>query len=77
MDQLDNNTVHALLAALIPAIGGVFIFLLKRTFSDFETKLATLFSDLKATLDAQNKHETRLQLLEHKVAEIKEELDKE
>lgn len=51
------------------------MWLLKRTFTDFETKLAALFADLKTTLEKQNQHGTDIKLLTHRVDQLEKQND--
>ena len=64
MPDVTDSQIHWALASIIPLGGGLFLFLLKRTFHEFELKIATLFEDLKASLVQIQDHETRISVLE-------------
>ncbi len=68
--MIPDNVIHWLLAASVPSIGGLFIFLLKRTFKDFEDKVGSLFNKLENSMKEQQAHDTRIQLLEHRVEQL-------
>ena len=66
MDTVPDSVIHWALGALVPVGGALFLFLLKRTFKDFEDKVGDLFCQMKESLKQQQDHETRLQLLEQR-----------
>lgn len=67
---MSMEMIQVLAAVLVPAGGGLFIFLLKRTFSDFENKIAKLFAHMEGVLVAQQDQDTRIQLLGQRMAFI-------
>ncbi len=64
MPDISDSQIHWALASIIPAGGGFFLFLLKRTFTDFELKIANLFEDMKKSFIQIQDHETRIAVLE-------------
>lgn len=64
------EVIQWVLSALIPAGGVLFLFLLKRAFSDFEGKISQLFSKMEASLVAQQEHDTRIRLLDLRLENI-------
>lgn len=67
MPEMPDSTVHWLLGCLAVTVPGLFLFLLKRFFNDFEGKLAGLFKTMEATLEKQQVHDTRIQLLDQRL----------
>lgn len=63
MTEIPDSAIHWMLGALVPAGGGLFIFLLKRTFHEFEVKLASLFDKLEKSLESLQDHDKRIDLL--------------
>jgi hypothetical protein len=64
MPEIPDNMIHWFLGGMVPAGGALFLFLLKRTFHEFEAKIATLFGQLEQSLQLTQDHETRLAVLE-------------
>lgn len=64
MPDLSDAQVHWALASVIPAGGGLFMFLLKRTFADFEGKVGVLFKQLEDAIAKGHDHEARIKVLE-------------
>lgn len=65
-----TEVIQWVLSAIIPAGGVLFLFLLKRAFSDFETKISQLFAKMEASLIAQQEHDTRIRLLDLRLENI-------
>lgn len=72
MSELPDSVIHWILGAMVPAGGGLFLWMLKRTFSDFESKISELFSGLKDSFKAQQDHDTRIQLLEQRLSQVED-----
>lgn len=70
MNDIPDSVVHWLLGATVPAGGGLFLWLLKRTFNDFEVKIAKLFAHMEKSLTAQQDHDTRIQLMDQRLTFI-------
>lgn len=70
MTDIPDSVIHWVLGGIIPLGGALFLFLLKRTFKDFEDKLASLFLKLEASLKQSQEHDTRIQLIEYRVTEV-------
>lgn len=70
MNDIPESVIHYLLAAAIPAGGAFFMFLLKRSFADFETKISTLFTDLKEVIKQGNDHRTEIALIKQSVEKL-------
>jgi len=54
----------------VPLLALGFWWLLKRTFNDFEHKLASLFKTMEDSLKEQQNHNTSIQLLEQRVSQL-------
>lgn len=54
----------------VPILALGFWFLLKRTFTDFEKKLADLFKQMADTLSEQQEHDKRIDLLAQRVEQL-------
>lgn len=54
----------------VPLLAMGFWFLLRRTFKDFEDRLASLFKHMEVVLKEQNSHNTQLQLLELRLSQL-------
>jgi len=54
----------------VPLLALGFWWLLKRSFNDFEGKLASLFKTMENTLKEQQSHDTRLQLITQRVENL-------
>jgi hypothetical protein len=65
--EVPDSVIHWALGFMLPAGGAFFLFLLKRTFSDFEGRISDLFGQMKDSLKAQQDHDTRIQLLDLRV----------
>ncbi len=70
MSEIPDSLVHWMLGGLVPLGGGLFIFLLKRTFKEFEDKLASLFGQLEGAIRQTQAHDTKIQLIEHRLTAI-------
>ena len=68
--EVPDSVIHWLLGALVPMGGVFFLFLLKRTFHDFEMKIADLFGQMKESLKDIQRHDTKLQLLDQRVKSL-------
>lgn len=68
--EVPDSVIHWALGFMVPAGGAFFLFLLKRTFSEFEAKISDLFGQMKESLKAQQDHDTRLQLLDLRVRNL-------
>lgn len=73
--DIPEGVIHFLLAVAIPSVGTLFLFLLKRTFKDFETKLADLFTSMRDTLKQQQDHDTRIKLLDQRMEQLEDQLN--
>jgi hypothetical protein len=65
--EVPDSVIHWALGFMVPVGGAFFLFLLKRTFADFEGKISDLFGQMKDSLKAQQDHDTRIQLLDLRV----------
>jgi hypothetical protein len=70
MESVPDSVVHYIMGLLVLGMAGLFIFLLKRTFKDFEEKVGTLFGKLENTIKDQNEHKSDLRLLEQRVSQL-------
>ena len=59
----NDEIVHWVAGVTVPGGAGLFIFLLKRAFNDFEGKIAKLFGQMEKSLEAQQAHSTQIQLI--------------
>lgn len=67
MPDVPENVVHWLLGLLVLGAWGLFLFLLKRTFNEFEGKLKKLFEQMEVSMLKSQSHETRLALIEQRL----------
>lgn len=67
MNNVPDSVIHWLLLAAVPAVGSLFLFLIKRTFTDFEHKIASIFSKLEDTIDRANKQHTDIELIKQRL----------
>lgn len=71
--DVPDSVIHWALGFMVPAGGAFFLFLLKRTFSEFESKIAELFGQMKESLKAQQDHDKRIDLLAQRVKSLERE----
>ncbi|MBK7864359.1 MAG: hypothetical protein IPJ65_38315 [Archangiaceae bacterium] len=67
MTEIPDSVIHWLLGACVPLGGALFIFLLKRTFTDFENKISNVFTRLEQSLQQTQAHDTKIQLHEQRI----------
>ncbi len=72
MPEVTDSIIHWVLAAAVPSGGALFLFLLKRTFADFEMKVAKLFSQMEDSLAALAAHDKRIDLLQQRVESLED-----
>lgn len=75
MSDIPDNVMHWLLAASIPLIGSLFLFLIKRTFSDFEKKIEDVFGKLEKAVDNSNNQNIKLEKLDTRVEAIERQIN--
>lgn len=75
MSDIPDNVIHWLLAASVPTIGGLFVYLIKRTFLDFEKKIETVFGKLESTIKDANDQKLELAVLKSKIETIENQLN--
>lgn len=64
MPDISDAQVHWILGGGIAAGMSMFMFLLKRTFADFEDKIGQLFRKLEKSLDQAQSHDTKIAVIE-------------
>ena len=67
---MSEELLHWVAGIAVPAGGMLFLFLLKRTFNDFELKIAKLFSHMEKSLSAQHEHEISIRLFDQRLNQI-------
>lgn len=67
MGDIPDSVIHWLLASSVPVVGGLFVYLIKRTFHEFETKIATVFAKLEDAINKANNQHTEIELVKQRL----------
>lgn len=70
MSDVPDSVIHWLLAAAVPSIGALFLYLIKRTFTNFEEKIGEVFGKLEIALKQANEHRTEIEVIKNRLVTL-------
>ncbi len=72
MPDITDTQVHWILGGGVLSCLSFFMFLLKRTFKDFEDKIGQLFKKLEKSLDQAQAHDTKIAVIEIRLTNLEQ-----